>query len=172
MTNLGLIVYCVLLLCVALSASACMERQGVAQPIAFPHRAHAEKKIRCTFCHAGAERHSQATLPSVTLCMSCHSAVLADHPEIVKTKAYLDRKVEIPWRRIYALDRDADVFFNHHRHAAAGVACATCHGEVERRDVLGREVDLTMGFCVRCHQEHSSKFRDPRLAADCSTCHR
>jgi hypothetical protein len=161
-----------ILVLVALASAACTLRERIAQPIAFPHRAHAEKKIRCTFCHSGAERNSQATIPSVTLCMTCHSAVLTDHPEIVKTRAYLERKVEIPWRRVYALEREADVFFNHHRHAAAGIGCATCHGEVERRDVITREVDLTMGFCVRCHRKHSDKFRDPRLAADCSTCHR
>lgn len=172
MKNPGLAAACGIVVSVGLSSIACVERRSVAQPVAFPHRAHAEKKIRCTFCHAGAERHSQATIPSVTLCMTCHSAVLTDHPEIVKTKAYLDRKTEIPWRRIYAIDRESDVFFNHHRHAAAGIACAKCHGEVERRDALTREVDLTMGFCVRCHQEQSAKFRDARLAADCSTCHR
>ncbi|PYV17240.1 MAG: hypothetical protein DMG07_06340 [Acidobacteria bacterium] len=162
-------------LCISLAgllfAQACA-RRDVAQPIAFPHRVHAEKKIRCTFCHAGAERNSQATLPSVTLCMSCHSVVKADAPEIVKVKSYLDSKTEIPWRRIYRLDPEAEVFFNHHRHAAAAVPCATCHGDVASRDVLVREVNLEMGFCVRCHRAAQAKFRDARLASDCATCHR
>jgi hypothetical protein len=159
--------------CALLAGSqACVSREAPAQPIAFPHRVHAEKKIRCTFCHAGAERHSQATLPSVTLCMSCHSVVKPDAPEIVKTKAYLDAKTEIPWRRIYKLDPEADVFFNHHRHAAAAVECASCHGDVAKRDMLHREVNLTMGFCISCHRAQEAKFRDVRLAADCATCHR
>jgi hypothetical protein len=150
----------------------CARSSPAEQPIAFPHRLHAEKKIRCTYCHAGAERNAQATLPSVTLCMSCHSVVKADHPEILKVKRFLDAGTEIPWRRIYALEPEADVFFNHHRHAAAKVPCATCHGDVAARDALHREVELTMGFCVRCHREHQNLFRDPRLAADCATCHR
>lgn len=152
--------------------TACAREGPANQPIVFSHRVHVEKKLRCTFCHSGAEKNSQATIPSVTLCMSCHSVVKADSPEIIKVKAYLDRREEIPWRRIYTLPHEADVFFNHHRHAVAKVACATCHGDVGSKDVVHREIELTMGFCVQCHSNNRTKFRDPRLAADCVTCHR
>jgi len=154
------------------AASSCTSDREIDQPIHFSHRQHVEKKLGCTFCHAGAEKNSQATLPSVTLCMSCHSVVKAESPEVLKTKAYLDRKEEIPWRRIYASPKDALVFFNHRRHAAAGVKCDTCHGDVGARDVLSREVELTMGFCVKCHEKNEKSFHDSRLAADCATCHR
>ncbi len=151
---------------------SCAWQSPAEQPITFSHRIHVEKKLRCTFCHAGAEKNSQASIPSVTLCMTCHTVVKADSPEILKVKSYLERKEEILWRRIYGLPHEADVFFNHHRHAAAGVKCVTCHGDVAARDRLEREVDLTMGFCVKCHRDNSEKFRDVRLADDCATCHR
>jgi len=151
---------------------SCAKDSPASQPIAFSHRQHVEKKLACTFCHFGAEKNAHATLPSVSLCMSCHSAVKADSPEVIKVKQYLDRKEEIPWKRIYALPAEADVFFNHHRHAAAGVQCATCHGQVGTRDMLHREVDLTMGFCVKCHLEKRANFRMEQLAGDCATCHR
>jgi hypothetical protein len=104
--------------------------------------------------------------------MTCHSVVKADHPEVVKARQFLEAKLEIPWRRVYRLDPEADVFFNHHRHAAGDIACAACHGDVARSDVVRREVDLDMGFCLRCHRAQRAKFRSARLADDCATCHR
>ena len=151
---------------------SCARRNTADQPIAFSHRLHVEKKLRCTFCHAGAEKNSQASIPSVTLCMTCHTVIKAGSHEVLKVKSFLERREEIPWRRIYRLPREADVFFNHHRHAAAAVNCDTCHGDVSRRDILRREVELTMGFCVNCHRQNQAKFRDARLADDCATCHR
>ncbi len=162
----------VLLLSVSLCAASCARASGAEQPIAFSHRKHVAKGISCTFCHWGAEKYASATLPSVTLCMSCHSVVKTDSPEIKKVKQYLDQKMEIPWRRIYRLPGSADLFFNHHRHAFAGVKCVVCHGEVGSRDVLQKEVTLTMGFCVSCHRANRARFYSPALADDCATCHR
>ncbi len=151
---------------------SCARESPAEQPVAFSHRVHAEKRLTCVFCHGGAEKHAQATMPSVVLCMTCHTLVKPDSAEIRKVKTYLEHREEIPWRRIYAFSGEAAVFFNHHRHAAAGIKCVACHGDAGSRDVLTREVRLTMGFCVECHRENSSKFRDKRLADDCVTCHR
>ncbi len=153
-------------------AVSCTNTERVSQPIAFSHKQHVAKKLSCTFCHSGAEKHRLATIPSVTLCMGCHSVVKQDSPEIQKVRAYSLRRQEIPWRRIYQLPGTADVFFNHHRHAAAGVKCFVCHGDVGSRDRLGKEVEHIMGFCVQCHREHRAQFRPAALADDCATCHR
>ena len=60
--------------------------------------------------------------------------------------------------------KDRREIFNHAPHIRAGVECATCHGDVARQTVAGRNVDLTMGFCVKCHKtRHASN--------DCLTCH-
>jgi hypothetical protein len=157
---------------VPLLSAGCVPDSPARQPIAFSHRQHVEKQIRCTFCHSGSERYSAADLPGVTLCMSCHSAIKTDSPEIMKVKEYLGKNEEIPWRRLYHLPEQADVFFNHRRHAAAGIECKTCHGDVASQDILRREVDLNMGFCVSCHRLNSGRFRLPALADDCATCHR
>ena len=161
-----------LLLGVLIPAASCAKRDPSTQPIAFSHRQHVAKKIPCTFCHTGAEKYRLATIPSVTLCMSCHSVVKANSPEIQKVKLYLKHQEEIPWHRIYQLPKEADVFFNHHRHAAAGVKCVSCHGDVGSKDALALEVKHVMGFCVQCHREHREQFRPAVLADDCATCHR
>ncbi len=155
-----------------LFVASCSDGGRIRQPVAFSHKTHIAKKLSCTFCHAGAEKYRLATIPSVTTCMSCHSVVKTDSPEIQKVKFYSRQGREIPWRRIYRLPGTADVFFNHHRHAAAGVKCLVCHGDVGARDELGRDVNHVMGFCVQCHRQHRDQFRPAALADDCSTCHR
>jgi hypothetical protein len=146
--------------------------RGFVQPVYFSHRQHAAKKLKCTFCHSGAERSTQAAIPGVAFCMSCHSMVKPDSPEVIKTKAYLDRKEEIPWVRVYQFTPWARVFFSHRRHAASGTGCPKCHGPVDSADVLKPEVIHTMASCMQCHRENAKKFRNPALAEDCITCHR
>lgn len=47
-----------------------------AQPIAYSHRLHAgELGIPCLYCHFGAERSRSAGIPSLSVCMNCHSKV-------------------------------------------------------------------------------------------------
>ena len=54
--------------------------------------------------------------------------------------------------------------FNHAPHIRAKVDCATCHGNIAEQTVAQRNVDLTMGFCVNCHNEK-------KASNDCLTCH-
>jgi hypothetical protein len=153
-------------------ASSCKDARSEGQPVVFSHRLHVAKKLACTFCHSGAEKYGLASIPGVEFCMSCHSVVKADSAGVRKVREYLDRKEEIPWRRVYKLPREAGVFFNHRRHAAAAIQCTECHGDVAARDELRPEVRLTMAFCVKCHRANSLKFQPVGLADDCATCHR
>ena len=58
----------------------------------------------------------------------------------------------------------------------AEVACQTCHGPVEQMARVEQSAPLTMGWCVDCHREGTSK-GTPVAAAqqnrltDCSVCH-
>ena len=48
------------------------------QPIKFPHDLHAGvMKIQCQYCHAGAYKSKNATIPSLNVCMNCHKAIKA-----------------------------------------------------------------------------------------------
>src|SRR4051794_18247179 len=63
--------------------------QGYApeQPIPFSHKLHAgDNKIPCLYCHSGAEKSRHATIPSVNVCMNCHSVVKTESPYIQKIK--------------------------------------------------------------------------------------
>lgn len=134
------------------------------QPIAFTHKAHLTKGIRCVGCHRGVERGPEAGIPGVKVCLVCHAGIAADKPEIRKVAGYLERGEEIAWQRVYGFSPSAHVKFNHAPHIRAGIECAACHGDVAKQTVAVRAVDLTMGYCLDCH-------RAKRASVECHACH-
>lgn len=143
------------------------------QPIAYSHKLHAgELGIDCKYCHVGAEKGKNATIPSLNTCMNCHKGVQARDnyggeisPEIQKIYTALDYDPEakpgeeygpnptnIKWVRIHNLPDLA--YFNHSQHVnVAGIECQKCHGPVEKMEVVQQWNTLQMGWCVDCHNE-------------------
>src|SRR5262245_31604323 len=117
------------------------ELRGPEQPISFSHKKHAgELKIDCLYCHGAAEKSQSATVPAVSVCMGCHqhvkhrksddpAAIEASTAEIAKLQGYYERGESIPWVKIHNLPEF--VQFKHFKHVQAGVACQTCHGQVQ-----------------------------------------
>jgi len=134
------------------------------QPVAYTHKVHLANGMQCTACHIGVDRGPDAAIPNVKLCMTCHSVIATDRPEIKKLAAYLAKGEDIPWQRVYAFNSSAHVKFNHAPHIRAKVACASCHGDMRQQTVAVRSVDLTMGYCIECHQRQ-------KASIDCTTCH-
>lgn len=127
--------------------------QGYApeQPIPFSHKIHAgTHKIACLYCHSGAEKSRHATIPSLSVCINCHSVVKIDSPHVQKVRQHWMDKKPIEWVRVHEL---ADyVYFPHKRHVAKGVACETCHGDVRTMDKIEQKFTMTMGWCLDCHR--------------------
>lgn len=135
----------------------------VRQPIAFSHRVHAEAaRLACLDCHEGAAKGDSATIPQAPACLVCHASIGTDRPEVAKIAAAGATGAKIPWARVYRLPDF--VFFGHREHLAAGAACAECHGPVQARDALRKEVSTGMNACVDCHRR-----RDAPL--HCAACH-
>lgn len=133
------------------------------QPIAFSHRLHAgDLKLDCRYCHFNAERGKHAGVPPMSVCMGCHAVVATERPEVQKLAQIAstgsatapDGTVleggTVHWRRVHRLPDH--VYFDHAAHVAAGVACQTCHGPVERMTVMRQFADLTMRWCLDCHR--------------------
>ena len=141
-------------------------RSEPVQPIDFPHHTHIEKDLTCTdFCHESVTKGPQAGIPGVNTCMICHESIATDKPRIKTiTDEYAAKGIEIPWKRVYGFTQSAHVKFNHAPHIRAKVECSTCHGDVAHENTAQRNVEHTMGFCVRCHTEH-------KAPNDCLTCH-
>jgi hypothetical protein len=75
-----------------------------------------------------------------------------------------DEGRDFAWRRVFAYPAPSHVRFNHAPHIRASVECQTCHGDIRAQTVAQRNVEMTMGFCVTCHQERKAPL-------DCLTCH-
>lgn len=140
------------------------------QPINYSHELHAGKyKINCQYCHSGADKSKQATVPSPSTCMNCHMHVTAKDkyngdisPEIKKiyaavdwnpeTRTYGPNQKPIKWIRIHNLPDHA--YFNHAQHVKIGkVECQACHGPIETMKVVSQQRSLQMGWCINCHRE-------------------
>ena len=140
------------------------------QPIKFSHQLHAGiNKIDCQYCHSGAYKSKNASIPSLNVCMNCHNYVQATEkyngaisPEIQKiykaldynpdTKVYGTNKKPIEWIRIHNLQDFA--YFNHSQHVkVAGIQCQKCHGPIETMSEVYQYSPLTMKWCINCHKE-------------------
>lgn len=170
-------------------------QQGYAptQPIPFSHELHAGVyEIDCQYCHTGVEIAKNANIPSVNICMNCHSEIKTDSPQIQKLYAAQESGRPIEWVRVHNLPDLA--YFNHSQHVTVGeIECQTCHGEVQEMEVVKQFAPLTMGWCIDCHRNtdvntqgngyydklvemHNATSKTPMKVADiggleCAKCH-
>lgn len=135
------------------------------QPVVYSHAVHAGAlKVPCPYCHFGAERGRYAGIPPAQICMNCHAQVQKEHPEVLKVKKALTEGRPIEWVRIHRLPDF--VYFNHSIHVKRGVACQTCHGQVQSMGRVTQEAPLTMGWCLDCHRRSWPKAQElERVAA-------
>ena len=168
------------------------------QPVPYSHALHAGKmNIDCRYCHTTVETTAKANIPPTATCMNCHANVrtTSDKLELVRRSA--ETGEAIPWVRIH--DLPDFVYFNHAAHVQAGVGCVSCHGRIDRMEVVEQVKPLTMGWCLGCHRDPAPNLRpakfvtdmewkpdgDPRAlgeklmaergiapSTDCATCHR
>jgi hypothetical protein len=168
------------------------------QPIPFSHAHHVGAiGIDCRYCHTSVEESAFAGIPPTKTCMNCHSQLYADSPTLEPVRRSFREDVSIRWTRVH--DLPDFVYFDHSIHVAKGVACITCHGPVDRMDLIWQNASLQMEWCLDCHR-HPERYVGPREAVfqtnwqppadepdlglrlveandiaprtDCSTCHR
>lgn len=133
------------------------------QPIKYSHQLHAGvMKIDCQYCHGGAYKSKNATIPSLNVCMNCHKVVKTESPEIHKiydalgydpqTQKYDTTKAKpIQWIRVHNLPDLA--YFNHSQHVKVGkIICQTCHGPIQEMQEVRQYAPLTMKWCIQCHK--------------------
>ncbi len=147
------------------------------QPIHYSHRIHAgDNQIDCNYCHSSARKSKTSGIPSLNVCMNCHKTISEVAPETATaeySKEFYDGEIAklykavgwepaeqkytgktepVKWVRIHNLPDFA--YFNHSQHVTvAGVACQTCHGEIQNMEVVQQFAPLTMGWCINCHRE-------------------
>lgn len=153
----------------------------VDQPVPFSHQHHAGGLgIDCRYCHVEAETSAFAGIPSASLCMNCHSQLYTSAEMLEPVRASAREGRPIAWQRVH--DLPDYVYFNHSVHVQAGVACATCHGQVEKMPLMWKEHSLAMQWCLDCHKHPTPEAGVPTEAealtngaaelTNCTTCHR
>jgi hypothetical protein len=156
-------------LVVAYGASPLATDVGYApvQPIAYSHAMHAgELGIDCRYCHVTVERAARAALPPTQTCINCHSQKYGIRRDSDKLSllmeayyggAWVPAGLPIPWVRVH--DLPDYVYFDHSAHVTRGVGCQTCHGRVDRMEVVAQVKPLSMGWCLECHRNPGPNLR-------------
>jgi len=128
------------------------------QPVPYSHRLHAgDLGIDCRYCHANIERSQEAMIPPTQTCMGCHAIVRKDSPLLAKVRESWETGKPIEWVRVHKLPEHA--YFDHSVHLAVGVGCVSCHGRIDRMDVVRVARPLSMQWCLDCHRNPSQHLR-------------
>ncbi len=128
------------------------------QPIPYSHAVHAGKLgIDCRYCHNTVEYTARASVPPTETCMNCHKSILPDSEKLTLLKESFATGKPIKWVRVH--DLPDFVYFNHSAHVMRGVGCVTCHGRVDRMEVVYQAESLSMGWCLECHRNPEKYLR-------------
>lgn len=122
------------------------------QPVPYSHRLHAgQLGMDCRYCHANVEESQEAMIPPTQTCMGCHALVRPESARLEPVRASWESGDPVPWVRVHNLPDHA--YFDHSVHVAAGVGCVSCHGRVDRMEVVRVETPMSMGWCLDCHRD-------------------
>lgn len=159
--------YVVLLFAYGASTEATDVGYAPVQPIPYSHALHAgELGIDCRYCHTTVETAATAALPPTLTCINCHSkehGLRQDSQKLALLRESFygsERRaagLPIPWVRVHDLPDYA--YFNHSAHVTRGVGCVTCHGRVDRMEVVYQAKPLSMSWCLECHRDPGPNLR-------------
>lgn len=120
------------------------------QPIDYSHKLHAgQLGIDCRYCHTSVEVSAVASIPSTQTCMNCHSQIKTDSDLLAQLRDSWVTGDAIEWVKVHSVPDYS--YFNHSAHVTVGVGCASCHGRVDRMEVVMQTQPLSMGWCLDCH---------------------
>lgn len=135
-----------------------------AQPIPFSHKIHVDQVgLDCRYCHSFADVSGHSNIPSASTCWNCHQHVQKNSPKLEPLHISVnpahpkyDGK-PIEWVRIH---KSPDyVYFNHSAHLNRGISCQSCHGDVNKMEVVYQAEPHSMGWCLDCHRAPEKHLR-------------
>lgn len=172
--------------------------QGIvrAQPVPFSHEQHVSGLgIDCRYCHGTVETAAYAGMPTTKICMNCHEQIWVGSETLAPVRESYKTGKPLEWSRVHRLSDF--VYFNHSVHVNKGVACQSCHGNVNQMPLMWQHGSLLMEWCLDCHRNPAPHLRprdqvfsfdwhpnSPKDASElaakyhvqslihCSTCHR
>ncbi len=137
------------------------------QPVPFSHKLHAgDMGIDCRYCHNTVEFSNHAAIPPTQTCMNCHTQIHKDSPQIEPLLDSYITGMPMQWLRVH--DLPDYVYFSHAAHVNRGVSCVSCHGRIDRMEIVTQHEMLSMGWCLECHRAPEQHLRDPDLVTQLS----
>jgi hypothetical protein len=132
------------------------------QPVPFSHTIHVGKLgMDCAYCHQSVYESPHATVPTSRTCMNCHNPKMANvkgnSPLLEPIRTSFDTGKAVEWKRVHKLPEYA--YFNHSVHVNKGVACVSCHGQLNEMPVVFHAKELSMGWCLKCHNDPHENLR-------------
>jgi hypothetical protein len=135
------------------------------QPVAYSHALHVgELGLDCRYCHFSVEQSPVAVVPPTQTCMNCHHVVLRDSAALAPVRESAATGRPLRWVRVHNLPDYA--YFHHAAHVRAGVGCASCHGAIQRMEVVTQVEPLSMGWCLDCHRNPAAHLRPLERVTD------
>ncbi|MGY8749273.1 MAG: cytochrome c3 family protein [Pirellulales bacterium] len=144
------------------------------QPVPFSHKLHAgQLKMDCRYCHNTVERAGHAAIPPTATCGNCHGGsrttkgerdlgiVRGDSTLLKPIRVSLESNDPVLWERVH--DLPDFVYFNHSAHVNKGVSCVSCHGRIDKMEIVTQVKPLSMKWCLDCHRNPIPNIRDPQL---------
>lgn len=134
------------------------------QPIPFSHKIHVDQLgLDCRYCHSFVDVAGHSNVPSGNTCWNCHQHVQRDSPKLEPLHRAMDENhpqydgKPIEWVRIH---KSPDyVYFNHSAHVNRGISCQSCHGDVDKMEVVYQAEAHSMGWCLDCHRAPEKHLR-------------
>jgi hypothetical protein len=128
------------------------------QPVPFSHKHHVgDDGIDCRYCHTSVEKSAFAGIPPTEICMTCHSQIWTDSPNLEPVRESFRTGRPVVWERVH--DLPDFVFFNHSIHLKKGVSCVSCHGRIDEMPITWKSKPLSMRWCLECHRNPEPNLR-------------
>ena len=132
------------------------------QPVPFSHEQHVgQLGLDCTYCHTRVFESPHANVPTSQTCMNCHDPkkanVKGNSPALAPVRESFLTGRPVGWKRVHKLPEFA--YFNHAVHVNKGVSCVECHGKVNEMKIVREDQPLSMGWCLRCHDNPTRSLR-------------
>ena len=154
------------------------------QPVPFSHQLHAgQLKLDCRYCHNTVDKAAHAAIPPTATCGNCHGGeattkypgalkgdwrslgqIHKDSENLELIRVSLDNFGDadpVLWERVH--DTPDFVYFNHSVHVNKGVSCKSCHGRIDKMEIVTQVEPLSMKWCLECHRNPTKHIRDPEL---------
>ena len=122
------------------------------QPVPYSHQIHVGKLgLDCRYCHSNVEVTAEANVPPTQTCMNCHGQVLPESIPLLPVRESWATGEPVEWVKVNFLPDY--VHFSHAIHVNNGVGCETCHGRIDKMEVVRQAEALSMGWCLECHRQ-------------------